>query len=190
MEEIRKGIEWYEWLYEISNLWRIRSLDRHRKHSKWWLSTQKWCILKFSKNNEWYKNTKLSNNWIKKWYLLHRLLWIHFINNPDNKTQINHKNWVRDDNRLSNLEWVTPRENNLHAYKYLWHKSPRKWMLWVKHPCSKEVIQYSLDWKYIKKWDSFWDVQRTLWYNQPLIHRCCNKKYINKTAYWYKRSYI
>lgn len=50
---------------------------------------------------------------------LHRLLAEAFIPNPDKKSFVNHKNGVKSDNRLENLEWVTHRENCIHAYQVL-----------------------------------------------------------------------
>lgn len=55
-----------------------------------------------------------------KWrdFPVHRLVAMAWIANPYNKLCVNHKNSVRDDNRVNNLEWVTPKENCLHSYLY------------------------------------------------------------------------
>lgn len=55
-----------------------------------------------------------------KWrdFPVHRLVAMAWIPNPYNKSCVNHKNSKRDDNRVSNLEWVTPKENCLHSYLY------------------------------------------------------------------------
>lgn len=50
-----------------------------------------------------------------KRFKIHRLIAQSFIDNPENKEQVNHKNFNRTDNDLSNLEWATAKENNNHA---------------------------------------------------------------------------
>lgn len=59
---------------------------------------------------------KIDNKW--RDFPVHRLVAMAWIPNPHNKLCINHKNSVRDDNKISNLEWVTPKENCLHSYLY------------------------------------------------------------------------
>lgn len=58
----------------------------------------------------------LSNNKVKKDYLVHRLVALAFIPNPENKATVNHIDGDRFNNHKSNLEWNTHQENNLHAY--------------------------------------------------------------------------
>lgn len=79
---------------------------------------------------EWVYAHKISThgypmvNVNRHWTLLHRLLAIHFIPNPDNKREVNHKNGIRTDFRLENLEWVTREENQLHSWRELGRKHP------------------------------------------------------------------
>lgn len=67
--------------------------------------------LKFQYDARGYRVISIKNSTISQ----HRLLAIAFIPNPENKPQVNHINGVKDDNRIENLEWVTNKENRIHA---------------------------------------------------------------------------
>lgn len=67
-------------------------------------------------NGYWY--VALWKNNKGKTFSVHRLVAIHFIPNPDNKPEVNHKNSNRQDCCQNNLEWVTRSENVLHGYRF------------------------------------------------------------------------
>lgn len=110
MKEIYKDIPGYR-NYTVSNLWIIRYRgDRiHLSNSKIWYVTTTVKILMKSKSV-----------WV------HRLVAITFIPNPENKREVNHINWIKSDNRVENLEWVTPSENVRHLVNVLWNHN-MKW---------------------------------------------------------------
>jgi hypothetical protein len=64
-----------------------------------------------------YYHIGLTNNKIRKTIKVHRLVALYFIPNPENKSDVNHKDKNKLNNNLSNLEWMTRKENNLHRCK-------------------------------------------------------------------------
>jgi hypothetical protein len=74
-------------------------------------------LLKPTIDKKGYCKVALYNEQGKLSISLHRLVALNYIENPDNKPQINHINGIKSDNKVTNLEWVTNKENTLHAIK-------------------------------------------------------------------------
>lgn len=92
--------------YSVSNLGRVRSEQGRRAGT----------ILKPQYHPKGYEQARLFVNGIRYPVKVHRLIAETFIPNPDNKPQINHKDGIKANNRVDNLEWVTNQENARHAY--------------------------------------------------------------------------
>lgn len=116
IQEIWKDVKEYEKLYQVSNLGRVRSLDKMVWNGQnYWKMKGK--ILKQSKDKDGYLLIGLHLNGKVKNCKVHRLVAIHFIPNPNNLPEVNHKKGNKEDNRFFMLEWCTRKENDMHAIK-------------------------------------------------------------------------
>lgn len=109
-----KDIINYEGFYMVSSDGQVKSLERYVPH-KGVLRLVKERILKPSTDKDGYKIVILQKLKDKKTFKIHRLVAIHFIGHSD--LVVNHKDTNKSNNSISNLEFTTTKENNLHARK-------------------------------------------------------------------------
>lgn len=187
-KEIWKDVIGYEGLYQISNLGKVKSLDRYIFKDRWSGFHYYGKILK-PQITCGYPTVKLSKNKKYKSCSIHRLIAIHFIPNPENKPQVNHINSIRNDNRIENLEWVTAQENIIHGYKYGYMKSPKAMTgrFGKDNPKSVPVLKISIDNDILHEYDSIHCANRDTNISIGNIHSVCNSK--RKTAGGFKWRY-
>ena len=105
----------YIGLYQASNLGRIKSLERFVRNRNNIMKVQN-KVLKSAINTNGYRTVVLRKDLKGKSIAVHRLVAIAFILNINKKKCVNHKNGIKIDNSISNLEWCTSSENNKHAF--------------------------------------------------------------------------
>jgi hypothetical protein len=116
MKEIWKPIKGYEGRYEVSNLGRVKSLDRKSKNKATPEMIVKGRLIKDCNTNG-YRTLRLSLRNVPKMFYVHRLVCSAFVENPNNKKTVNHIDGDKTNNHYSNLEWTSLAENIRHANK-------------------------------------------------------------------------
>jgi hypothetical protein len=116
-EIIWKPVVGFEGYYEVSNTGLIKRAKGKTIYKDGRIAFFSETILKPSINKKGYLTVYLSKNSKKYSITIHRIVAIAFINNFNNKPQVNHINCDKKDNSVSNLEWCTNSENQYHAVK-------------------------------------------------------------------------
>jgi hypothetical protein len=104
-KEIWKKVEGFDGRYEVSNFGRVRSYFKNNLH-----------FLAPCKHQNGYIHVDLRMKGLGYRVSIHRLVAKLFIPNPENKPCVNHKNGIKTDNTVENLEWATYSENQQHSY--------------------------------------------------------------------------
>lgn len=174
MGEIWKDIKGYEGLYQISDRGNVKSF-KYGKERK----------LKPCKFGNGYLIINLSINGYYNSFNIHRLVCESFLPNPENKEQVNHKNGIKSDNRLDNLEWVTRSENAKHSFDILGRKGSKSALgkFGSNHNRSIPICRYSKLGEYIDEFEGFMDAYRKTGINISSIHRCCKGEYSHAGGY-------
>lgn len=129
-----------------------------------------------------YKHVTIYINKKPKSCRVHRLVATAFIPNIKNKPYVNHLNGIRSDNRMENLEWVTPSENTQHAVDTGLFKPTRE----------KQVVQYSLNGDKIAIYRSISEAARKTNSSVEKIVNCCQftRKTHNEYQWRYKEDEV
>ena len=136
--------------YQITDDGRVWS----KKRNKW---------LKLGNTGNGYYQVHLCKNGKVKVYLVHRLVAEHFIPNPDNLPEVNHKDECKASNVVENLEWCDSKYNANFG-----NRNSK-----IREQVSKTIYQYTLDGEFVKEWKSSMDCERNGYCHSEVI-RCCN----------------
>lgn len=134
-------------------------------------------------NNNGYRRVSLNG----KHHRVHRLVAEAFIPNHNLLPEVNHKNWKKDDNRISNLEWCTRSQNVIDAYNrssFVWGNTGHSGSL---SPLSKPCAQIEGE-NIIAFYNGVSEVERITGINKSTIILCCNNK--RKSAGGFKWKYL
>lgn len=168
--EIWKEINGFDGVYQVSNLGRVKSVMRYRKGKGESTVLVKEKILKGKKNKDGYIEFGLCIGEHKKmkFYRGHRLVADAFIPNPNNYPIINHKNEIKDDNRVENLEWCSYSYNTTYSN-------------------GRKILQIKPNGEIVKEFESIAEASKN-GYDKSTIGKCCRgvKNYNSHKGYIWK----
>lgn len=193
MEEVWKDIKGYEGMYQVSNLGRIKRLEKSFIDSIGRNYNYKEKIYKLQKDNNGYLMVTLPKS---KLFRVHRLVAEAFLENPNNLKEVNHIDGNKSNSNILNLEWVTHKQNMKHALESGLMENARKIFsqkikerkLWELSPCNRvKVNMYDKNNNFIKSFDSLVDASKYIGVHAQRIWQVCNN--IRKSTKGYIFSY-
>ena len=170
-------------IYQVSNYGRVKSLKRktyrENRYGNTFLNHEE-RILRNNIRKDGYVNTTLYKDGKPKSYAIHRLVAQHFLLNPNNYKEINHKDENKTNNCVTNLEWCTGSENVKHSWNNGLEKVTNRMREHCKEIFNKKIYQYSKQGELMKEWESASQAGRELnIFQQSIVN---NLKGRSKTA--------
>lgn len=192
MKEIWRDIKGYEGLYQVSNLGRVRSVDRYVKHWRGGLLKRKSQPLSLNYDSYGYIIVGLGKNGKNTTKKVHRLVGITFPDlvdwtedakgKPFEEIVINHKDQNKSNNCVDNLEWCTVDYNNKYGDR-LENVSKHR----INNPLiCKPVIQYTLDMEFVAEFPSAAEAERQTGIKHTSISSVCRGIYKQANGYIWK----
>ena len=169
-----KNVVGFEEYYKVSNIGRIIRKERlfevkpnDRKQYKIHIEEKE---LKFLYDKDGYLKTAFRVDGKRYYRRVHRIVAMAFIPNPENKPVVNHKNGIKDDNRVENLEWATFSENTQHGFDVLGRKGNNGGM---NKPCvSIDLITM----KIVKEYNSIQEASDDMGVHTTSVSQAINTK--------------
>ena len=183
MEKQWKQIPGYEGLYEVSEDGDVRSVAQFTRFHN--IRTRKTPRrLRPFKTRDGYMRFTLSNRGVARHMSAHRIVALAFIPNDEGLPQINHKDENPLNNKVSNLEWCTGKQN----CNYGQHRQRISQRLKFKHHLAKPVARLDDDGNIIETYPSCNEAARRMGVRSENISRCCIGRY--KRVCGYKWQYF
>lgn len=177
--EIWKDIPNYEGTYQVSNLGRVRSLDRMVLRKDGRSERHSGTIIK-QHINRGYHYVRLCKNSSYRSLKVHRLVAEAFIPNINNLPQVNHMDENKSNNSVGNLEWCTMEYNIRYGTAFQRTRDSH-----IKLH-GKKVVMYSSDGDIVKTFECTKDLERE-GFDRRAVNRCCRN--ISNTHKGYKFQY-
>ena len=178
--EVWRPVRDFEGLYEVSNLARVRSVDRWSKYkgSDTKQAFRKGRILRQDKTSAGYYLVTLCRDGVHFHCSVHRLVAEAFVPNPENLQQVNHKDENKSNNLPSNLEWCD-RIYNTNYGTGIYRSSSKK---------RKPIEQLTLAGQHVAYYDSLTEATEANGMKRFGIINVCKGR--QKSAYGYQWRYV
>lgn len=179
--EVWRDVVGYDNKFMVSNMGRVKMLERKVLANKS-IKTIKEHILKQHVSTKGYLYVHLWSDNKKERQYVHKIVLSSFFRCKNANEECNHKNEIRTDNSLENLEWITHKENLNYGNRTRKHSESMK-----NHPSmSKGVIQMDMNGNFISEYPSLREAGRMLNIHMTNIKDCCKGKYKSTHGYIFK----
>lgn len=150
--------------YEVSTEGRVRNAKTHHIYSQ-------------RLRKDGYLDLNLMIEGKQKNFLTHRIVAMCYLSNPRKLSEVNHKNKIKTDNRVENLEWVSRKQNMTHRnddieVQELMKKNGQQLAEWVLKNKAKPVAQYTLNHELVQIFPSLIKAEQESGTNRKYIRAC------------------